>query len=130
MIVFKYRLSNPICFLSINHNISFRRLSIINESAQKVPLQWVYNRQGQYCQIANLKFLVAWNGIKMRCSNAVYLRKLYRIWGKFSGTALTCPVNIKKTISLHLTFMGFYATKGLKQPCLICMYFIDPYDCI
>ena len=45
----------------------------------------LYNRQGWYNQIAKHEFLVAKNGIKMRCRNFyIYLRSLVRNWGKYS----------------------------------------------
>ena len=49
------------------------------------------SRKGRYGDIANPRCLVAWNGIKMSCSNAVfyvYLRKLSLNSGKLSSTAL------------------------------------------
>ena len=51
-------------------------------------------RQGQYWQIATSIFLAAWNNIKIRCSNTVYvyLRKL----NKSSSTALALKHVLRK----------------------------------
>ena len=49
----------------------------------------MYTRQGRFWQIANHRFLVAWNGIKIVYNNTVfyvYLKKLARNWSKFSST--------------------------------------------
>ena len=49
----------------------------------------LYIRQGQYRNIANHWFLVAWNGIKMKCSNTVFyadFRKFPKNLGKVSST--------------------------------------------
>ena len=59
----------------------------------------------EYWQIANPRFLVTLNGIKMGCSNTIYniyLRQLFWNWGKYFSTALALSNN------LHKRCLGLY----------------------
>jgi hypothetical protein len=82
----------------------------------------MYDRQGRYWQIANLRILVAWNGIKMRCSNTVfyvYSRKLSWNRGQ-KGTALVLNNFLEKTyktVLQNFVFIAFQATKNLGYKC-------------
>ena len=48
----------------------------------------MFIRHGRYWQISRPRFMVAWNGIKMRCSNTLYFRKLSWNFDQFSSSAL------------------------------------------
>ena len=75
----------------------------------KVYTYTLYSKQGRYWQIANPRFLVAWNSIKMRCSNTyfyVYLRKWSWNWGKFFSTALILSdILHKKCLNFAIIFL-------------------------
>ena len=43
---------------------------------------FMHNRQGRYLHIAKHIFLVAWNDIKMRCSNTILIFLLKKIISK------------------------------------------------
>ena len=102
-------------------------LKIIQGSLEILQPSFRNIKQRQYGQTAKHRFLFAWNGLNIRCSNTVfyiYLRNLVWNWGKFSIFALVhsmllhfCnkfySVRKTKTTLLHFIFMGFYATKNV-----------------
>ena len=69
----------------------------------------MHNRQGQYWQIANPRFLVAWNGFKMRCSNSFLclLKKITQNWGHFSSTPLVIDTYYAKYWSVLAQYLTF-----------------------
>ena len=72
---------------------------------------------GRYWQIAKHGFLVAWNPIKMRCSNSVFNDYLYQNLSQFSSTVLVQSNIWKKVLVLdqYLKIDLNFATSFLRK---------------